>query len=178
MLKRKFVVNNGKARRTALNWRTAATIFLSLTLAACGQAESGKTMTTTLESAKSKVISLQKEITVMVPEDLVISRFANDVSSLMRCDGEQKKWTGAAEIELAPGIDREVFLDKVRDSIAGRDGWKVSDDTDQDGGRRVDILHDDGTHLLVSFYDSPETLRVAGFSACFDLPGYEYGEKY
>jgi organic hydroperoxide reductase OsmC/OhrA len=31
---------------------------------------------------------------------------------------------------------------------------------------------------VVSFYDSPETLRVAGYSACFDLPEYEYGEKY
>lgn len=154
------------------------TIALSLTLAACGPAESGKTMTTTLESAKSKVMSLEQEIVAMIPEGRVLSRSANDTSGLMTCRNEQKKWTGDAEAEVDAGIDRDQFLDSVRDSMAGRDGWKVADDTDQDGDRRVDLLHDDGTHLLVSFYDSPVTLRVAGYSACFEFPEYEYGEKY
>ncbi|MCP8998473.1 hypothetical protein NFC73_01800 [Pseudarthrobacter sp. RMG13] len=135
-------------------------------------------MTTTLESAKSKVMSLEQEIVAMVPASLVISSSASDTSNLMRCKGEQKKWTGDAEVTVDPGIEREQFLDSVRDSMAARDGWKVTDKSDQGGDRRVDILHDDGTHLLVSFYDSPVTLRVAGYSACFDFPEYEYGEKY
>jgi hypothetical protein len=180
MYLRKSVTDNGSRRITAPAGRIMATIAFSLALAACGpQAGSGETMTTTtLESAKSKVMSLEQEIVAMVPEDLVISSSANDTSSLMRCQGEQKKWTGDAEVEVGPGIDREQFLDGVRDSMAARDGWKVEDKADQDGGRRVDLLHDDGTHLMVSFHDSPATLRVAGYSACFDLPEYRYGEKY
>jgi hypothetical protein len=55
---------------------------------------------------------------------------------------------------------------------------KSKDGTTPHGARRIDLLHSDGTHLLVSFEDGPESLRVAGYSACFDFPEYEYGEKY
>jgi hypothetical protein len=41
----------------------------------------------------------------------------------------------------------------------------------------VDLLHDDGTHLLVSFWDGPESLRIGSFSACFEFPEYQYGEE-
>jgi hypothetical protein len=54
----------------------------------------------------------------------------------------------------------------------------VKDGTGPDGARRIDLLHSDGTHLFVFFVNRPEWLRVEGYSACFDFPGYEYGEEY
>jgi hypothetical protein len=132
----------------------------------------------TLETAKSKLLAVQHGIIAMVPADLVVSVFENDTSSLMPCRGEQKKWTGAGQVELRPGLDRTTFLDQVRDSLSGQPGWTATDGKDQDGNRRVDLLHDDGTHLLVSFWDGPESLQIGSFSACFDFPEYEYGEKY
>ena len=135
-------------------------------------------MDLTLETAKNKVMSAEQDIIGMLPQDKVISSFAHNTSPLMACTGEQKKWTGDAEAELAPGVDRDSFLDAVAASMQSRDGWQVDDGEGADGGRRVDLLHSDGTHLLVSFRDAPETLRVAGYSACFDFPEYEYGEEY
>ena len=101
----------------------------------------------TLETAKSKLLAVQHEIIGMVPADVVVSVFENDTSSLMPCRGEQKKWVGAGQVELLTGLDRTKFLDEVRDSLAGRSGWSATDGTDNDGNRRVDLLHDDGTHL-------------------------------
>jgi hypothetical protein len=46
------------------------------------------------------------------------------------------------------------------------------------GDRSIGLLHGDGTHLMVAFEETPESLRVAGYSACFDFPEYEYGEEY
>ena len=132
----------------------------------------------TLETAKSKLLTVQHEIMGMVPADLVVSVFENDTSSLMPCRGEQKKWAGTGQVELRPGLDRTKFLDQVRDSLSGQPGWSATDGKDNDGNRRVDLLHDDGTHLLVSFWDGPESLQIGSFSACFDFPEYQYGEKY
>ena len=132
----------------------------------------------TLETAKSKLLAVQHEIIGMVPAEVVVSVFENDTSSLMPCRGEQKKWAGTGQVELLPGLDRTKFLDEVRDSLSGRPGWSATDGTDNDGNRRVDLLHDDGTHLLVSFWDGPESLQVDSFSACFEFPEYQYGEKY
>ena len=132
----------------------------------------------TLETAKSKLLAVQHEIIEMVPADVVVSVFENDTSSLMPCRGEQKKWVGAGQVGLRPGLDRTRFLDEVRDSVAGRTGWSATDGTDNNGNRRVDLLHEDGSQLLVSFWDGPESLRIGSFSACFEFPEYEYGEKY
>lgn len=172
------MASNGNSRTLALAGRVTGTIAVTLALAGCGPSASENTVIPTLESAKSKVMSLEQEIVAMVPNGLVITSTAHDTSSLMRCRGEQKKWTGDAEAQVGADIGRERFLDGVRDAMAGRDGWKAADDTDQNGDRRVDLRHTDGTHLMVSFYGSPTTLRVAGYSACFDFPEYEYGEKY
>lgn len=135
-------------------------------------------MPITLETAKSKVLAVQHEIVEMVPAELALSVFENDTSSLMPCRGEQKKWTGSGNVELRPGLDRAKFLDQVRDALSGRKGWTATDGTDNSGNRRVDLLHDDGTHLLVSFWDGPESLRIGSFSACFEFPEYQYGEQY
>ena len=132
----------------------------------------------TLETAKSKLLAVQHGIIEMVPADLVVSVFENDTSSLMPCRGEQKKWAGTGQVELRPGLDRTRFLDAVRESLSGRTGWSATDGTDNDGNRRVDLLHEDGTHLLVSFWDGPESLQIGSFSACFDFPEYQYGENY
>ncbi|WP_240720834.1 hypothetical protein [Pseudarthrobacter sp. NamE2] len=135
-------------------------------------------MDVTLETAKNKVMSAEQDIIGMLPQDKVIRSFAHDTSPLMACPGEQKKWSGDAEAELAPGVDRDSFLDAVVESMQSRDGWQVDDAKAAGGERRLNLLHSDGTHLLVSFSDAPETLRVAGYSACFEFPGYEYGEEY
>ena len=132
----------------------------------------------TLETAKSKLLAVQHEIIGMVPADLVVSVFANDRSSLMPCRGEQKKWAGTGQVELLPGLDRTKFLDEVRESVSARPGWSATDGTDNDGSRRLDLLHDDGTQLLVSFWDGPESLQIGSFSACFEFPEYQYGEDY
>ena len=132
----------------------------------------------TLETAKAKLLAVQHEIIEMVPPELALSVFENDTSSLMPCRGEQKKWAGSGNVELRPGLDRAKFLDQVRDALSGRTGWKATDGTDNNGNRRVDLLHEDGTHLLVSFWDGPESLRIGSFSACFEFPEYQYGEKY
>ena len=132
----------------------------------------------TLETAKSKLLAVQHEIIGMVPADVVVSVFENDTSSLMPCRGEQKKWVGTGQVELLPGLDRTKFLDEVRDSLSGRPGWSATDGTDNDGNRRVELLHEDGTQLLVSFWDGPESLQIGSFSACFEFPEYQYGEKY
>ncbi|WP_260982395.1 hypothetical protein [Arthrobacter sp. U41] len=121
---------------------------------------------------------MQHRIIEMVPAESVVSVFENDTSSLMPCRGEQKKWVGAGEVELRPGLDRTEFLDDVRDSVGGRERWSATDGTDKDGDRRVVLLHEDGTQLLVSLWDGPESLRIGSFSACFDFPEYQYGEKY
>jgi hypothetical protein len=132
----------------------------------------------TLEEAKTKVLGLQHRIIEQVPGDLVISVFESDSSSLMSCGGDRKKWTGTGQVGLHPGLDRNKFLDEVRDSVSGQAGWKATDSTDKDGARIVDLLHDDGTHLIVGIWDGPESLQIDSFSACFDFPEYEYGEKY
>lgn len=132
----------------------------------------------TLETAKTKLLDVQHEIIGMVPADLVVSVFENDTSSLMPCQGKQKRWAGTGQVGLRPGLDRTKFLDKVRDSLAGRSGWSATDGKAGDGSRRVDLLHDDGTRLLVSFWDGPESLQIGSFSACFEFPEYQYGEEY
>lgn len=147
-------------------------------VASCGQAGNGKNMDISLESAKDKVMSTEQEIIGLLPQGKVLSTFAHDTSPLMPCSGEQRKWTGDAEAELAPDVDRDAFMDEVVESISAKDGWTVDDGKTAGGKRRVDLLHSDGTHLMVSFQDAPETLRVSGYSACFDFPEYEYGEEY
>lgn len=132
----------------------------------------------TLEEAKTKVLDLQHRVIEQVPEELVISVFESDSSSLMSCGGDRKKWTGTGQVELKPGLERNKFLDEVRDSVSGQGGWNASDSTDKDGARVVELLHDDGTHLIVGIWDGPESLQIDSFSACFDFPEYEYGEKY
>jgi hypothetical protein len=131
-----------------------------------------------LESAKSKLLAAQREIIDMVPGELAISVFENDTSSLMSCRGEQKKWVGTGQVQLRPGLGRDDFLDGVKASFSDRSGWSAKDSKDNEGKRRVELLHEDGTHLLVSFWDGPESLQIGSFSACFDFPEYEYGEEY
>ena len=109
----------------------------------------------TLETAKSKLLAVQHEIIAMVPADVAVSIFENDTSSLMPCRGEQKKWVGTGQVELLPGLDRTKFLDGLRDSVSARPGWSATDGKDNDGNRRVELLHEDGTQLLVSFWDGP-----------------------
>jgi hypothetical protein len=165
-------------RKAGAVWRVAGTTALLATVASCGQAAHREMTDVTLETAKTKVMSLEQEIVGMLPHDKVVSRFAHDSSPLMRCSSRQLKWTGDAKVELAPGVDRDSFLDALVESMQSRDGWQVDDGESAHGKRRADLLHSDGTHLLVSFRDAPETLRVAGYSACFDFPEYEYGEEY
>lgn len=100
--------------------------------------------------SKSKVMSTEQEIVALLPEDAVVSTWANDTSSLLRCEGERKKWAGDAVAELKPGVDRGGFLDEVAASMTGRAGWKVSHDKTSDRERSLDLLHEDGTHVLVS----------------------------
>jgi hypothetical protein len=136
-------------------------------------------MNITLESAKTKVMSSEQEILGLLPDNAVVSTFAHDTSSLMRCtEDDRHKWTGDAVAELGISVERDAFLDGVVDMMASKEGWAVKDGTAPDGARRLDILHSDGTHLFVFFLDNPESLRVEGYSACFDFPEYEYGEKY
>jgi hypothetical protein len=167
-------------RKCGAAWRQAAVATtLALGLSSCAAAgASDDTSNITLEEAKTKVLSLQHEIVQRVPEDLVISVFESNSSSLLSCGVDRKKWSGTGQVELRPGLDRNEFLDEVRESLSGQDGWTASDDTDKDGDRVVDLLHDDGTHLIVGIWDGPESLQVDSFSACFDFPEYEYGEKY
>jgi hypothetical protein len=145
----------------------------------CGQPGTGQNTDVSLESAKSKVMSLEQEILGLLPENAVLSTFAHDTSSLMPCaGGDRRKWTGEAVAEVGASVDRDAILDEVVELMAARGGWKVEDGTTPHGARRIDLLHSDGTHLFVSFEDGPESLRVAGYSACFDFPEYEYGEEY
>lgn len=171
-------------RRGGSGWlRAAALLCAALSLAACSSTDTtdttDRTTDVTLEEAKAKLLALQHEIIGMVPQDLVVSLFESDTSSLLSCDGEnQKKWTGTGQVELQPGLDRDKFLDDVRDTVSGQSGWTAKDAQDGDGARTVEILHDDGTHLIVGIWDGPESLQIDGFSACFDFPEYQYGEKY
>ncbi|CCQ45396.1 putative uncharacterized protein [Pseudarthrobacter siccitolerans] len=135
-------------------------------------------MDLSLESAKSSVMSAEQEIVALLPPDAVLSTFAHDTSSLMSCDGDRKKWVGDAVADLMPGVDRDAFLDKVAAEIGNRSGWKVSEDKTLDGDRSLGLLHEDGTHLMVAFQEAPESLRIAGYSGCFNFPEYEYGEEY
>lgn len=136
-------------------------------------------MGVSLESAKTKVMSSEQEILALLPGSSVVSTFTDNTSRLMSCtDGNRRKWTGDAEAKLGNAVDREGFLDEVVQHMQAKDGWKVKDGTAPDGARRLDLLHSDGTHLFVFFLDSSESLRVEGYSACFDLPEYEYGEEY
>ncbi|MGN7249700.1 hypothetical protein [Arthrobacter sp. SAFR-014] len=124
-------------------------------------------------------MSSEQEILGLLPDHAVLSTFAHDTSSLMSCtDGERWKWTGDAVAEVGAGVDRDATLDEVVELMQARDGWTVKDGAAPDGARRIDLLHSDGTHLFVFFVDGPESLRVEGYSACFDFPEYEYGEKY
>lgn len=166
--------------KSGATWRQAAVaVTLALGLSSCGTAgASDQTSNITLEEAKTKVLSLQHQIVEQVPGDLVISVFESDSSSLLSCGGDRKKWRGTAQVELQPGLDRNNFLDEVRDSLSGQDGWTASDSRDKDGVRVMDLLHDDGTHLIVGIWDGPESLQIDSFSACFDFPEYQYGEKY
>ena len=172
------MIEQRKAARGA--WvRAAAAVSLAVSLASCGVEEANKEMSNmTLEEAKTKLLTLQHQIIEMVPEELVVSVFENDSSGLLNCRGDKKKWTGTGQVELQPGLDRDKFLDQVRDRTKDIQGWTVKDDSDSDGARTVDILHDDGTHLIVGIWDGPESLQIDSFSACFDFPEYEYGEKY
>lgn len=158
----------------------AAALSAVLSLAACSSTETtDQPADVTLEEAKTKLLTLQHEIIGMVPQDLVISLFESDSSSLLSCNAEnQKKWTGTGQVELQPGLDRDEFLNDVRDIISGRSGWTAKDAQDGEGARTVEILHDDGTHLIIGVWDGPESLQIDGFSACFDFPEYQYGEKY
>ncbi|WP_455834939.1 hypothetical protein [Pseudarthrobacter siccitolerans] len=136
-------------------------------------------MDISLESAKTKVMSSEQEILGLLPGDVVLSTFAHDTSSLMPCtDGDRLKWTGDAVAELGGAVDRDGILDEVLELMEAKDGWTVKDGTAPNGTRRIDLLHNDGTHLFVFFVDGPESLRVEGYSACFDFPEYEYGEEY
>ena len=168
----------GAVRVQVLVWRVACLSALTALVASCGSTGSRTDMSISLESAKSRVISMEQEIASRVPEEYVVSRSAQDTSSLMSCGGDRKQWTGATEVQLNPGLDRDLFLDDLARSLSGRDGWDVNEDRDTNGERRLDVVNQDGTELLISFYSAPETLRVAGFSACFDFPEYQYGEKY
>ena len=165
-------------RFLAAKYGLAGTLAVTLVLASCGQAGKGTDMEITLESAKSSVMSAEREILALLPGEAVRSTFTHDTSSLMSCDGDRKKWVGDAVAELAAGVDRNGFLDKVSETMRGREGWKVSEDKTARGDRSIGLLHEDGTHLMVAFEETPESLRVAGYSACFDFPQYEYGEEY
>ena len=170
------MIDRRKAVRGA--WVSAA-LSLALSLSSCGAEEAHDGMSKmTLEKAKTKLLTLQHQIMDMVPDELVVSVFENDSSSLLSCQGDKKKWTGTGQVALQPGLDRDKFLNQVRDRTRDMQGWTVKDDSDSDGARTVDILHDDGTHLIVGIWDGPESVQIDGFSACFDLPEYEYGEKY
>lgn len=170
------MIDQRKAVRGA--WVSAAfSLALSLSSCGAGEAQNGSS-NMTLAEAKTNLLTLQHQIMDMVPEELVVSVFENDSSSLLSCQGDMKKWTGTGQVELQPGLDRDKFLNQVRDRTRGMQGWTVKDDSDSDGARTVDILHDDGTHLIVGIWDGPESVQIDGFSACFDLPEYEYGEKY
>jgi hypothetical protein len=159
--------------------RAAAAVTLALGLSSCGAAGASNQMPNiTLQEAKTKVLTLQHQIVEQVPKDLVISVFESDSSGLLSCGGDRKKWRGTGQVDLQPGLDREKFLDEVRDNVSGQAGWNASDSTDKDGARIVDLLHDDGTHLIVGIWDGPESLQIDSFSACFDFPDYEYGEEY
>jgi hypothetical protein len=160
--------------------RLAATaIIFAMGLSSCGSVGAGKQMQDmTLQEAKTKVLNLQHRIVEQVPKDLVVSVFESDSSSLLPCGGDRKKWAGTGQVELKPGLDRNEYLDEVRDSMSGMEGWKVRDSTDKDGERVVELRHADGTHVIVGIWDGPESVHVSSFSACFDFPEYEYGEEY
>lgn len=160
--------------------RQAATaITLALGLSSCGSLGAVRQMQdVTLQEAKTKVLTLQHQIVEKVPKDLVVSVFESDSSSLLSCGGDRKKWAGTGQVELKPGLDRDEYLDEVRDSMSGREGWKVRDGADKDGERVVELRHTDGTHVIVGIWDGPESVQISSFSACFDFPEYEYGEKY
>ncbi|MDQ0708924.1 hypothetical protein QFZ52_001576 [Arthrobacter woluwensis] len=132
----------------------------------------------TLEEAKKTVLTLERTVLDFVPSDSQGTRFLNEKSSLMACQGEQKLWSGAGEVTLIGQPDKAAILAKVKSEFGGKDGWTLTDKTDEDGQSAVDLLHRDGTHLIVGFSSNPDRLRVDAFSTCFDFPEYKYGEEY
>ena len=132
----------------------------------------------TLEEAKKTVLSLERGILDSVPSGSQGSRFLNEKSSLMACQGGRKLWSGAGEVTLVGKPDKAAILATVKSDFGGKDGWTLTDKTDDDGQSTVDLLHRDGTHLIVGFSSRPDRLRVDAFSTCFDFPDYKYGEEY
>ena len=96
----------------------------------------------------------------------------------MACQGGRKLWSGAGEVTLVGKPDKAAILATVKSDFGGKDGWTLTDKTDDDGQSTVDLLHRDGTHLIVGFSSRPDRLRVDAFSTCFDFPDYKYGEEY
>lgn len=157
-------------------------LLLITMLSSCGTDNSKPEANMTLEEAKYKVIDLEQELLAPIPEEYVVKKWAMDTSPTMSCRGEQRKWVGDAQWDLVPGmLDQDAYLDEVMQIMSGREGWTVTDGPDAQGDRRVDLLHEDGTHLMVGIESNrtvDEAARVSGFSACFDLPEYEYPNKY
>jgi|GEM_PF-2527671 len=152
---------------------------LALILTACGTPGGKPTMDKpTLEEAKKTVLSLERSILDAVPSSSQGTRFLTEKSGLMACQGAQKLWSGAGEVTLVGDADKPAVLAKVKSEFDGKDGWTVTEKTDPDGQAAVDLLHRDGTHLIVGFSSNPDRLRVDAFSTCFDFPEYKYGEEY
>ena len=154
-----------------------------LLLSACAPAAGTPSETSpadkpTLEEAKKTVLSLERGILDSVPSGSQGSRFLNEKSSLMACQGGRKLWSGAGEVTLVGKPDKAAILATVKSDFGGKDGWTLTDKTDDDGQSTVDLLHRDGTHLIVGFSSRPDRLRVDAFSTCFDFPDYKYGEEY
>jgi hypothetical protein len=132
----------------------------------------------TLAEAKEKVLSQEHAILSLVASDIADEPFINETSPLMPCKGQQKLWSGTAQATLTVESDDDDVLDRVRDGVRAASKARVEDRTDTYGDRMVDILHADGTHIMVSIWGNPRALQVDSFSACFDLPDYQYPKEY
>lgn len=162
------------ARRRRAAFSAASVVVALLLLTGCAPAAGEAS----LEEAKERVLAKERSLVSMIDEHTVGEPFISETSGLMSCEGDRKKWTGTAQVELAGETDADAVLDSIRDVIRTEEGWQAEDDTNAEGERTVDITHENGAHLMASVWGEPRSLQIDAFSGCFDFPEYEYGEEY
>lgn len=156
-----------------------AAVLIAVAAAGCSERRAMPQKPLTVEKAKAAVLAEEKRLVSFVPPGYVERHDQLASAHLLSCAGGRYTWPDQGGVVLKGNPDIEALLDGVADGYRKLSGFTVTMGKTADGSRRLRVLGNDGADYLVSPRESNALLRIASFSACFELgPDQWSGDSY
>lgn len=173
------IESSQRHRGQAVSVAFLVAFLVALLASGCSMTQPTERPDVDLQTAKSATMANEREMVALIDDEDIVDTKQNQTSALLDCSDGRHLWTGQIYVTLAAGADGPGYVQKIKMTWTGRDGWTVTQRTTAQGQEVVDINSDAGYNHALDYSEKNNAVRIMSFSPCFTMdPPYEYGNDY